>query len=185
MSTASVIIAAIFADNFLLARLFGIETFFSTSEKRSSSLVYGGMVTLVTVAAGILSVLINKYVFTPLGMEYISTFATALLILAVICALHIASKKISESFYLAYTKNMPLISTNCVVIGAARLCAEKALGVGASVLYLLAAGVGFTLSLLIFSAVQEKFENVSAVPILLLAAAFAAMAFTGFTGVGA
>ncbi len=193
MSTAAIIIAAIFADNLLLSRLFGIESFFSSSEKRSSSLVYGGLVTLVTVIAGTVTVVLNRYVFTPLGIEYMSTFATAMVILAVICGLHLLSKRISEKLYVSFTVNMPMISTNCVVMGAARMCTEYSLPIGQSALFLLAAGVGFTLSLLIFSSVQERLENVSmravpsfrGLPILLLSAAFAAMAFAGFCGVGA
>lgn len=192
MSTASVIIAAIFADNFLLTRLFGLESCFSSSEKRSSALEYGGLLTLVTVIAGTLSVLLNKLVFTALHIEYMVTFASALITLSVICACHLLSKRISGKMYMCYTKNMPIISTNCVVIAAARLCTENSFSMAVSVLYLLAAGVGYTLALIIFGAVQERIETSCSplpafrgLPILLLCAAIAAMAFSGFVGVGA
>lgn len=191
MNTVWVILAAIFADNFLLARFFGIESFFSASEKKSTSLLYGALVTAVTVSAGTVAVVLNKFVFAPLNIEYMSTFVTALVIFSVICALHILSKKVSEKAYKRMSESVPLLSTNCVVMGAVRLCAENSLSMGNSVLFLLAAGVGFTVALLIFSAVQERLENVSCVPsfkglpILLLSAAFAAMAFAGFAGLGA
>ena len=191
MSTAFVILAAMLADNFLLSKFFGIETFFASSERKSASLSYGIQVIFVTTVAGSVSVLINKYVFVPLAIEFMSTFVTALVIIATVCAMCIVSKKISEKAYREVTKAVPLISTNCVVMGAVRLCTDSGLSVGASVLYLLAAGVGFAISLGLFSSVQERLENVSCVPcfkglpILLLSAAFAAMAFAGFTGLGA
>lgn len=190
MNTAAIILAAILADNLLLARLFGIESLFASNNRKTHTLIYGAVVTGVTVVAGGICVIVNNLVFAPLGIGYMSTYISAIITVSVICAMHIASQKLSEKLFGGMTKIMPLISTNCVVIGAVYFCTEKGLSLGGSFLYLLASGVGYTVALLIMSAVRERLETAEppapfkGLPVTLLALAFAAMAFAGFTGVG-
>lgn len=191
MNALLIIIAALFADNVILCRFFGIETFFTTSVKKSGAALYGGIVTFVTVISGTLSVLLWKYVLVPLNTPWLlnlMTFAAALLTIAVICGAHLITKKISEALYLSFTEHMPMISTNCIVIGCVNICIEKSYSAGESILYFAAAGAGLTVALLVFDALGERLREsapprvVKGLPILLLTAAFAAMALAGFVG---
>lgn len=188
MNALLVLFSAILVDNLFMTKLFGIESFFTSPEKPSKSAAYGGIVLLVTFVSGSICLALNKFVFAYLKIGYVMTFVSVLVITAVIALTQIISKLISESFYKNVTKNMPILSTNCVIIGSIMICAESSLGYGMSLLYLIGAGVGFIIALLIFSAIRERLQlsdtspSFEGIPILLLSVALCAMAFSGFTG---
>ena len=188
MQALLVIIAALLADNFLLSRLFGVESFLTASEKPSSAALYGGLVTGVTVVAGGLSIALYKLVFAPLKINYMLTFSSVIIITAVICLFQLFSSKVLVKFSKSIEATLPMVSGNCVVLGAILLAVENELSFGVSLLFLLAAGIGFTFVIMIFSSVQIKMEmaapaeSFKGLPILLITAAIAAMAFSGFYG---
>lgn len=188
METLVIVFAALLADNLMLTHLFGIESFFTSSERASGAAAYGGMVTAVTVISGAVSLALYNFIFIPLKMKFMATFVSVLVTVAVICLMNFLLRKYAGGAGLKFTANIPMITTNCVILGSVMLCIEKSLSYGVSLLYLLFAGLGFTLAVLVFSSVRERLvmsEPPAAfrgLPILLLSAAFAAMAFSGFWG---
>lgn len=188
MEALLILFGALLADNLLLSRLFGIESFFATSEKTSKAAAYGATVTAVTVLSGALSLAVYELVLTKLHITFMATFVSVLIISAVVCGMNLLSRTLSEKFHSFYTGNMPMITTNCVVLGSVMICIENGISYGMSMLYFLGAGIGFTLALLVFSSVRERLalsdppKCFRGLPILLLSACFAAMAFSGFFG---
>lgn len=188
MEALVIIFAALLADNLMLVHLFGVESFFTSSLRASRAAAYGITVTFVTVVSGAVSLALYNFVFLPLKMRFMATFVSVLIISAVICAVRFAARKMSSSLKRQLAANIPMITTNCVVLGSVMLCVENGYSYGTSLLYILFAGLGFTLAVLVFSSVRERLEMseppaaFSGLPILLLSAAFAAMAFSGFIG---
>lgn len=188
MQSILVILAALLADNFLLSKLFGVESFLTASEKPRHSALYGCLVTAVTVVGGGLSVALYKLVYKPLNITYLVTFSSVIIITATLCAFQLLSSKVLKKYNKSIQSALPMISGNCVVLGAVLLTIENELSFGASLLFLFAAGIGFTAVIMIFSSVQMKMELASpsesfrGIPILLITAALAAMAFFGFYG---
>lgn len=188
MEAILIVLAAILADNLLLSRLFGVESFFTATEKPSGAALYGGLVTLVTVVAGSAVLALYNFVLAPLKVTHFITFLSVLVITLVICAIQLVSSKISGKAHAAVEATLPVISSNCVVLGSILLCIENSFSFGLSVLFLLAAGIGFTFVMLVFSSVQRRLENSEmaysfrGISILLISCALAAMAFSGFYG---
>ena len=188
MQAILVIIAALLVDNFLLSKLFGIETFFTASDKPSNAVLYGGLVTGITVIAGGATLALYKLVYLPLSITYLTTFSAVVIITALICAVQLFSSKVIKKYNATIEAALPMVSGNCVVLGAVLLAIENDLAFGTGLLFLLAAGIGFTFVLLIFCSVQMRMEiatpaeSFRGVPILLIVAAIAAMAFSGFYG---
>ena len=188
MQALLVVLAALLADNFLLSKLFGVESFFTASEKPSQAALYGGLVTGVTVIGGGLSIALYKLVYLPLNIAYLTTFSTVIIINAVICVIQLFSSRLLKKHINKIEPALPMISGICVVLGAVLIAVHNELNFGLSLLFLLGAGVGFTIVILIFSSVQIKMEKAApsesfrGIPILLITAALAAMAFSGFYG---
>ncbi len=188
MEAILIVLAAILADNLLLSRLFGVESFFTATEKPKGAALYGGLVTAVTVFAGALVLALYNFVLVPLKVTHFITFISVLVITCIICAIQFISSKISGKAHAAVEATLPVISSNCVVLGSILLCIENGFSYPMSVLFLLAAGIGYTLMMLVFSSVQMKLENSDmadsfrGIPILLISCALAALAFSGFYG---
>ncbi len=188
MGSMIIVFSALLADNLFFSRLFGVESFFVPSRKLSDAAAYGGIVTFVTVLSGAVSLALYNFVFSPLKLGAIMTFMSVLIISAVVCGVNFAIGKASGGNRAKFSASLPMITTNCVVLGSIMLAVENSLSYGMSVLYLLLAGVGFTLAMLVFSSVRERLElaeppeSFKGLPILLLSASFAAMAFAGFFG---
>lgn len=188
MEAILIVLAAILADNLLLSKLFGVESFFTATEKPAHAALYGGLVTGVTVFAGTIILALYKFVFQPLNITFMTTFSAVIIITAVICAIQLISSRVSKSSNNTVEAALPIVSSNCIVLGAVLICVRHRFDFGISVLFLLAAGIGFTITMLVFSSVQKKLENSDmaesfrGIPILLISAALAAMAFSGFYG---
>lgn len=188
MEALVIFLGALLCDNFLLTRLFGVESFFTATEKPVGAALYGCLVTGVTVISGSAVIALYKFVFVPLDITFLVTFAAVMVITAITCAVQLISSKISKRTHSAVEAAIPMVSSNCIILGSVLICIENQLSFAMSVVYLLAAGLGFTLAMLIFCCVQKRLANTTmaesfrGIPILLLSAAIAAMAFSGFYG---
>lgn len=192
-----IIISAIFVNNILLSQFLGICPFLGVSSKVSTAAGMSGAVTFVITLATLVTYLLQYYVLVPLGVEYLQTIAFILVIAALVQMVEIVLKKVSPSLYSALGIFLPLITTNCAVLGVALTVVTKEftfggashmLNLGQSVVYALATSLGFALAMVLFAGLREalSLNNVpkvfKGVPIALLTASILAMAFMGFSG---
>ena len=183
-----IIISSIFVNNIVLSQFLGICPFLGVSGKVSTSLGMGAAVTFVLAIASIAAYLIQYHILVPLHIEYMQTIVFILVIAALVQMVEIMLKKVSPALYQALGIFLPLITTNCAVLGVAILLVQKEDNLGEAVVYAVAVAVGFTLALVLFAGLRERLEleNVPkalrGVPIALITAGILAMAFMGFSG---
>ncbi|MFI3322495.1 MAG: electron transport complex subunit RsxA [Rikenellaceae bacterium] len=183
-----IIIGAIFVNNIVLSQFLGICPFLGVSNKVSTSLGMGGAVTFVTTIAAIVAFVVQYYVLEPLGIEYMQTIVFILVIAALVQMVEIMLKKLSPALYQALGVFLPLITTNCAVLGVAISLVQKELSLMESVVFAIATAIGFTLSLVLFAGLRERLELADipqafkGIPIALITAGILAMAFMGFSG---
>lgn len=183
-----IIISAIFVNNIVLSQFLGICPFLGVSNKVVTSLGMGGAVTFVITIASIVAFVLQYYVLVPLGIEYMQTIVFILVIAALVQMVEIMLKKLSPSLYQALGIFLPLITTNCAVLGVAILLVQKEFTLLESVVFAIATAVGFTIALVLFAGLRERIElsNVpkalKGIPIALITAGILAMAFMGFSG---
>ena len=183
-----IIISSIFVNNIVLSQFLGICPFLGVSGKVSTSLGMGAAVTFVLAIASIAAYLIQYHILVPLHIEYMHTIVFILVIGALVQMVEIMLKKVSPALYQALGIFLPLITTNCAVLGVAILLVQKEYNLGEAVVYAVAVAVGFTLALVLFAGLRERLEleNVpkalQGVPIALITAGILAMAFMGFSG---
>ena len=183
-----IIISSIFVNNIVLSQFLGICPFLGVSGKVSTSLGMGAAVTFVLAIASIAAYLIQYHILGPLHIEYMQTIVFILVIAALVQMVEIMLKKVSPALYQALGIFLPLITTNCAVLGVAILLVQKEYNLGEAVVYAVAVAVGFTLALVLFAGLRERLEleNVpkalQGVPIALITAGILAMAFMGFSG---
>ena len=183
-----IIISSIFVNNIVLSQFLGICPFLGVSGKVSTSLGMGAAVTFVLAIASIAAYLIQYHILVPLHIEYMQTIVFILMIAALVQMVEIMLKKVSPALYQALGIFLPLITTNCAVLGVAILLVQKEYNLGEAVVYAVAVAVGFTLALVLFAGLRERLEleNVPkalrGVPIALITAGILAMAFMGFSG---
>ena len=188
LSYFAIIIGAIFVNNVVLAQFLGICPFLGVSSKVETSLGMGAAVTFVMALSAVVTWLIQTYVLVPLGIEYMQTIVFILVIAALVQMVEIVLKKVSPSLYQALGIFLPLITTNCAVLGVAILMIQKEFSLLQGVVYNVATALGFALALVIFAGLRERIEFEEApkafqgVPIALITASILAMAFMGFTG---
>ena len=183
-----IIISSIFVNNIVLSQFLGICPFLGVSGKVSTSLGMGAAVTFVLAIASIAAYLIQYHILVPLHIEYMQTIVFILVIAALVQMVEIMLKKVSPALYQALGIFLPLITTNCAVLGVAILLVQKEYNLGEAVVYAVAVAVGFTLALVLFAGLRERLEldNVpkalQGVPIAMITAGILAMAFMGFSG---
>ena len=183
-----IIISSIFVNNIVLSQFLGICPFLGVSGKVSTSLGMGAAVTFVLAIASIAAYLIQYHILVPLHIENMQTIVFILVIAALVQMVEIILKKVSPALYQALGIFLPLITTNCAVLGVAILLVQKEYNLGEAVVYAVAVAVGFTLALVLFAGLRERLEleNVPkalrGVPIALITAGILAMAFMGFSG---
>ena len=186
ISIFALIIGAIFVNNVVLAQFLGICPFLGVSKDVKSSLGMGGAVLFVMLLATMVTFLIMQYVLVPLNLEYLQTIAYILVIAALVQMVEIVLKKIAPALYQALGVFLPLITTNCAVLGVAILVIQKDMSLIQSIVYAASIAVGFTLALVIFAGIREQLEltgtpkGMKGVPIALVTAGILAMAFMGF-----
>lgn len=185
----SIIITAIFVNNIVFAQFLGICPFLGVSKKLSSAAGMGAAVTFVMALATCVTWLLQKYVLDVFGLGYMQTILFILVIAALVQMLEIILKKIAPALYSALGVFLPLITTNCAVLGVAILVTQKGLSLGESLVYAVATALGFTLALVLFAGIRERLaltevpSPMRGIPIALICAGLLAMAFMGFAGI--
>ena len=183
-----IIISAIFVNNIVLSQFLGICPFLGVSTKVETSLGMGGAVTFVMAISSLVVYLIQYYILVPLHIEYMQTIVFILVIAALVQMVEIVLKKLSPSLYQALGIFLPLITTNCAVLGVAILLVQKEYNLLESVVFATATAIGFTVALVLFAGLRERLAlaNVPAamkgIPVALVTAGILAMAFMGFSG---
>ncbi|MCF0183157.1 MAG: RnfABCDGE type electron transport complex subunit A [Bacteroidaceae bacterium] len=184
-----VFITAIFVNNVVLSQILGICPFLGVSKKIDTALGMSGAVAFVLVLATLVTYLIQYYVLVPCGLEYLQTIAFILVIAALVQMVEIILKKVSPALYQALGVFLPLITTNCAVLGVAILVIQNDFSLVAGLWYALSTALGFGLALTIFAGIREQLamvalpKGVQGMSIALIVAGLLAMAFMGFSGV--
>lgn len=184
-----IVISAVFINNIVLAQTIGICPFLGVSNKVETSLGMAGAVTFVIVLANIATYLIQVYVLNKLGLAFMQTITFILVIAALVQMVEIILKKISQPLYQALGIYLPLITTNCAVLGVAILVFKKNYNLLESVVYGASIAIGFGLALIILAGIREQLEMVEVpkgmkgVPLSLVIAGILALAFMGFSGI--
>ena len=183
-----IFITAIFVNNVVLSQFLGICPFLGVSKKVETAAGMGAAVAFVLVIATIVTYLIQKCVLDAFGLQYLQTIAFILVIAALVQMVEIVLKKVSPSLYQALGIFLPLITTNCAVLGVAILMIQKEFSLLQGVVYNISTAIGFALALVIFAGLRERIEfeeapkSFQGVPIALITASILAMAFMGFSG---
>ena len=181
-------VAAILVENFVLVNFYGICPFLGVSKKTNTALGMGMAVTFVMVLASALTNLVYNYVLVPLNVEYLQTLSFILLIAALVQFVEMFVAKTLPALYNALGIYLPLITTNCAVLGVTLLKVERGYNFLESVWYAFSAAIGFTLAIVLFAGVRERLETADipkalrGFPIALITAGLIAMAFLGFQG---
>ncbi len=189
MEYVLIFITAIFVNNVVLSQFLGICPFLGVSKKISTASGMGAAVTFVLVLSTVATYLVQKYVLDPCGLAYLQTIAFILIIAALVQMVEIILKKVSPSLYQALGVFLPLITTNCCVLGVAILVIQQDFSLLSGVVYAFSTALGFALALILFAGLREQLEfskvpkAVSGMPIALITASLLAMAFMGFSGV--
>lgn len=185
----SIIVTAIFVNNIVFAQFLGICPFIGVSKKIDSAFGMGMAVTFVMCIATVATWLVQNYLLMPFDLGYLQTIAFILVIAILVQMLEIVMKKVSPSLYAALGVFLPLITTNCAVLGVAIIVAQKDMPLLESVVYAFATALGFTLALVMMGGIREHLEltdvptPLRGVPISLIVAGLLAMAFMGFSGI--
>ncbi|MFI3287485.1 MAG: electron transport complex subunit RsxA [Rikenellaceae bacterium] len=188
MEYFAIIISAIFVNNIILAQFLGICPFLGVSSKVSTSMGMGAAVTFVMTLSSLVVYLLQQYVLAPFGIEYMQTIVFILVIASLVQMVEIILKKVSPALYSALGVFLPLITTNCAVLGVAIILVQKKMALGESVLFAFSSAIGFTLAIVLFAGIREKLEMndspalMRGIPIALITAGILAMAFMGFSG---
>lgn len=185
----AIIITAIFANNFVLVKFLGICPFLGVSKKTESAVGMGVAVIFVMTIASIVTYAVHKWILIPMEMEFLQTIAFIFIIASLVQIVEIVIKKISPSLYSALGVYLPLITTNCAILGVAILnfTDPQITNIFLAAANGLFSGVGFTLAIFLLSGLREKLDrlNVPKVlkgfPITLITAGFMAMAFAIFS----
>ena len=189
LSLVLIIIVAIFVNNVVLAQVLGICPFLGVSKKVDTASGMGMAVTAVLVVATIVTYLLQVYVLNAFGLEYLQTIAFILVIAALVQMIEIILKKTMPALYQALGVFLPLITTNCCILGVAILVIQKDYDLLEGIVYALSTGIGFLLAMVLFAGLREQLDLVDVpkafrgVPIALVTASLLAMAFMGFSGV--
>ncbi|MBS5436458.1 MAG: electron transport complex subunit RsxA [Muribaculaceae bacterium] len=189
MTYISIIVTAIFVNNIVFAQFLGICPFLGVSKKLSSALGMGAAVTFVMALSTAVTWLLQTYLLTPFGLGFMQTIVFILVIAALVQMLEIIMKKVAPALYQALGVFLPLITTNCAVLGVAILVVRDNLDLGQSVVYAVSTALGFTLALTLFAGIREQLEladiprPMRGAPIALICAGLLALAFMGFSGI--
>ena len=184
-----IFISAIFVNNIVLSQFLGICPFLGVSKKIQTSLGMGMAVAFVLTVATVVTFLLQKCVLDPLGLQYLQTIAFILVIASLVQMVEIILKKVSPALYQSLGIFLPLITTNCSVLGVAILVIQKDFTLIESIVYALSTAIGFALALVLFAGIREQLAYVNipkgmkGMPIVLVAAGLLSLAFMGFSGV--
>ncbi|MDR2683113.1 MAG: electron transport complex subunit RsxA [Dysgonamonadaceae bacterium] len=184
-----IFIAAVFVNNIVLAQFLGICPFLGVSKKVETALGMSGAVAFVMTLATIVTYLAQKYILDVFGLAYLQTICFILIIAALVQMVETVLKKVSPALYQALGVFLPLITTNCTILGVALIVIQKDFDLLTSVVYAISTATGFGLALIIFAGIREQLalthipKNMQGMPIALITAGILAMAFMGFSGI--
>jgi len=188
MSYIIIIISAVLVNNIVLMQFLGICPFLGVSKRISTAIGMASAVAFVMVLATIVTYLIQNYVLNKLGLAYLQTIAFILVIAALVQLVEIILKKVSPALYQALGIFLPLITTNCAILGVAILTIQKEFNLMEGVVFAVSNAIGFGLALTIFAGIREHLDlqnipkGLIGTPIALITAGILAMAFMGFSG---
>jgi len=183
-----IIISAILVSNIVLAQFLGICPFLGVSGKVSTSIGMSAAVMFVMTLATIVTWLISNYILIPFGISFLQTISFILVIASLVQMVEIILKKISPPLYQALGIFLPLITTNCAVMGVALLTISKNFNLLEGIVFAVANAIGFGLAMIIFSGLREHLDlmqvpkGMKGIPIALVTAGILSLAFMGFSG---
>lgn len=188
MEILSLLITALFTQNFVMVKFYGICPFLGVSKKTDTAIGMGMAVTFVMAVASAITYLANEYLLVPLKLEYLQTILFILIIAGLVQFVEMVVQKTMPALYNALGIYLPLITTNCAVLGVALVNVQEGYNFLFSVLYGTFAALGFTLAIVLFAGVREFInekdvpESFRGFPIALITAGLMAIAFMGFSG---
>ena len=184
-----IFIAAVFVNNIVLSQFLGICPFLGVSQKVNTSLGMSAAVAFVMALATLVTWLVQKYVLDPFELEYLQTLSFILVIASLVQMVEIVLRKVSPPLYQALGVFLPLITTNCAVLGVAISVIQKDYSLLMSLNYAIASAIGFGIALVLFAGLREQMEfsaipkGLKGVSITLITASLLSLAFMGFSGV--
>lgn len=184
----TILVAGILTDNFVLSQFLGICPFLGVSKKLDTAVGMSVAVTFVMVLATLVTYPLYAWVLVPMDLDYLQTIVFILTIAALVQLVEVVMKKYMPPLYNALGIYLPLITTNCAVLGVTILHFTKEYSYGQSLVNALAAGLGFLLAMVLFAGVRQRLETadipdaLKGMPITLIAAAIVSMSFLGFAG---
>lgn len=182
------IIGAALVNNVILNQFLGICAFLGVSKQTKTAIGMGGAVTFVTILSSFITGLINKFILVKLDLVYLQTIVFIIVIAALVQLVELFLKKYSPVLFRALGVYLPLITTNCAVLGVALMNVQKEYSVLKGTVHGIGVGAGFTLAIILMASIRERTENSDipksfrGTPSVLLAAGLMAIAFTGFAG---
>lgn len=188
MKLGLIIISAVFINNFILSQFLGICPFLGVSKKLDTAIGMSVAVTFVMGLASVICWMIQYFILVPLGIGYMQTIAFILVIAGLVQFVEMVIKKTSPTLYQALGIYLPLITTNCAVLGVAILNINKSYNLIESLINGVGGGLGFALAIILFAGVRERLElaptpkALDGFPIAMLAASLFSIAFLGFSG---
>lgn len=184
-----IFISAIFVNNIILSQFLGICPFLGVSRKIDTALGMGAAVAFVLTLSTIVTWLVQTCVLNPLGLQYLQTLAFILVIATLVQMVEIVLKRVSPPLYQALGIFLPLITTNCAVLGVAILVIQKDSDLLRSIVYAFSTALGFALALIVFAGIREQLslvkvpKGMQGMAIVLVTAGLLSLAFMGFSGV--
>lgn len=184
-----ILITTVFVSNIVLAQFLGICPLMGVSNKVETSIGMAGAVMFVMIIATIVTYLIWQYILVPLDVQFIRTIVFILVIAFLVQVVEIILKKVSPSLYQALGIYLPLITTNCTILGVAVLAVQKDYDLMEAAVFALGNSLGFGLAMIIFAGIREQLELVNipksmkGVPIAFIVVGLLALAFMGFAGI--
>lgn len=184
----TIFLGLVLINNFILAKFLGLCPFFGVSKKLSNAVSMGAAVTLVMLIASIATGIIYNYILVPYNVQFMNIIIYILVIAALVQIVEIVIKRTNIILYNALGIYLPLITTNCAVLGITLINAQNNYSLLQSIVSALGGGLGFTLMLVIMSAIREKNEladtpeSMKGLPIAFIIASLLSLAFTGFNG---
>ncbi len=184
-----IFVVAVFVNNIVLSQFLGICPFLGVSKRMDTAIGMSGAVAFVMTIATIVTFILQKYLLDPLGLSFMQTIAFILVIAFLVQLVEIVLKKLSPSLYQALGVFLPLITTNCTILGVAIMVIQKNFTLLESVVFAISTAIGFGLALVLFAGIREQLslvkvpKSMEGIPSALIAAGILAMAFMGFSGI--
>ncbi len=186
---ALIIVSTVFVNNVIFSRFLGLCPYFGVSKKLDTALGMSMAVVFVLTLAGTITYVVQTYLLVPFHIEYLQTIAFILVIAALVQLVEIVMKKVAPALYRSLGIFLPLITTNCAILGISILAVQNKYDLIETIVFSFGSALGFGLALIIFSSIREVLETrqipkvFSGTPIAMIVAGILAMAFVGFAGI--